>query len=317
MGLCWYSPVMSMTENDSQNPASLPDPVTASATARSATPSPPAASPSAARDAEQVARRAAGEAAAELVEPGMVLGLGTGDTAAYAIRAIAARAQAFPKLAGSGGELGGLRCVATSRRSAELAVQLGLTVIELDSLTPAAAGPAALAGASSGHGPMTEPQGQPIALTIDGADELDPQLQLVKGAGGALLFEKLVAQSSRRLVVIADPSKRVTRIGEKRLVPVEIVAVGSRHTRSRILALPGVLAATLRSAGQTPYRTDGGNLILDVQIDPQAVAHATQLHAQLKALCGVIETGLFCTEAQLALIGNPDGSVTRLVRPAS
>jgi ribose 5-phosphate isomerase A len=243
----------------------------------------------------------------------MVLGLGTGDTAAYAIRAIAARAQAFPKSAG-GGTLGGLRCVATSRRSAELAVQLGLTVIELDEIAPAGEPGAAGSGVSAGA--VAQPLVQPIDLTIDGADELDPQLQLIKGAGGALLFEKLVAQSSKRMVVIADPSKRVTHIGEKRLLPIEIVAVGARHTRARILAVTGVVAATLRGTAQAPYRTDGGNLILDVQLDPKTAGHATELHAQLKALCGVIETGLFCTEAQLALIGNPDGSVTRLERSA-
>jgi ribose 5-phosphate isomerase A len=253
------------------------------------------------REAEQRARRAAGEAAAELVEPGMVLGLGTGDTAAYAIRAIAARAKAAPdRYAGAGGALWGLRCIATSRRSAELATQVGLTLLELDELEP------------SSPGGTTE-AGPPIDLTIDGADEIDPQLQLVKGAGGALLFEKLVAQSSRRLLIIADPGKRVNHIGEKRLLPVEIVAVGSRHTAARILAVAGVRSATLRRTEAVPYRTDGGNLILDLQLEEGV--RATELHAQLKVLCGVIETGLFCTEATLAIVGNPDGSVTRLARP--
>ncbi len=274
-----YNPVMSVLENDSQNSAK--------------------------------SRRAAGEAAAALVEPGMVLGLGTGDTAAYAIRAIAERAKATPHtLSGSGsGALWGLRCVATSRRSAELAAQVGLTLIELDELEPYRAGSTSAAQQSvSGVSP-----GQPIDLTIDGADEIDPQLQLVKGAGGALLFEKLVAQSSRQLVVIADAAKCVTAIGEKRLLPVEIIAVGSRHTAARILAVKGVLAATLRRSGDAPYRSDGGNLILDLQLAPGI--HAATLHTQLKALCGVIETGLFCSEAALVLIGNPDGSVTRRTRP--
>ena len=250
------------------------------------------------KEGEQRARRAAGEAAAALVQSGMVVGLGTGDTAAYAIRAIAARTVQTGQSAGE--LLTGLICVATSRRSAELAAQLGLSLVELDDLDPTG-------GAQAGG-----PAQRPIDLTIDGADEIDPHLQLVKGAGGALLFEKLVAQSSKRLVIIADPSKCVTHLGEKRLLPVEVVSVGARHTRERILAVPGIRSATLRMSGEAPYRTDGGNLIYDVQLDSTAGGRATELHAQLKSLCGVIETGLFCREADHAIVGNPDGSVVRL-----
>lgn len=264
-------------------------------------PAPATVSAGADKEGEQRARRAAGEAAAALVQSGMVVGLGTGDTAAYAIRAIAARTvQAGQSAAGSGELLTGLTCVATSRRSAELAAQLGLSLVELDDLDPTG-------GATAGG-----PARRPIDLTIDGADEIDPHLQLVKGAGGALLFEKLVAQSSKRLVIIADPSKTVRHLGEKRLLPVEVVSVGSRHTRERILAVPGVCSATLRRNGEAPYRTDGGNLIYDVQLDPTAGSRATALHEQLKSLCGVIETGLFCREADHAIIGNPEGSVVRL-----
>src|SRR5438105_2789028 len=116
------------------------------------------------------ARQAAGEAAAALVEPGMLVGLGTGDSAARAIEALARR------------RLTGLRCVPTSRRSHKLAEQLGLPLLLLDDL----------------------PHGLPIDLVIDGADEIDPQLRLIKGGGGALLWEKLVAGSARRLVIVAD-----------------------------------------------------------------------------------------------------------------
>jgi ribose 5-phosphate isomerase A len=246
---------------------------------------------------EQKARQAAGEAAAALVQPGMVVGLGTGDTAAHAIRAIAARYQSGGASAARArpDALWDLRCVATSRRSAALASELGLPLVELDQL----AGPEAYGGRP------------PIDVTIDGADEIDPQLQLIKGAGGALLFEKLVAQSSQRLVVVADAQKQVGYIGEKRLLPVEVVTVGHRHTRGRILGVAGVRAATLRQSGETPYRTDGGNLIYDLQLESGPGAPpARALHADLKALCGVIETGLFCCEAERAIIGNPDGSVT-------
>ena len=269
------------------------------------------------KDAEQTARRAAGEAAAALVQSDMVVGLGTGDTAAYAIRAIAARHHGCKNETGRSVEAGvellrGLRCVATSRRSAELAAHLGLKLLELDDLDPTGAGPGAGQSADAGAAHSR----RPIDITIDGADEIDPHLQLIKGAGGALLFEKLVAQSSKRLVIIADPGKCVNHIGEKRLLPVEIVTLGSRHTRERILAVPGVISATLRRNGDAPYRTDDGNLILDVQLDVKAGIRAPELHTQLKSLCGVIETGLFCTEADHALIGNPDGTVTRLQHPS-
>jgi ribose 5-phosphate isomerase A len=155
----------------------------------------------------------------------------------------------------------------------------------------------------------------PIDLTIDGADEIDPQLQLIKGAGGALLFEKLVAQRSQQLIIIADPAKQVQVLGEKRLLPIEIVRFAAQHTLARIAMLPGIRTAALRQASQGIYITDGGNYILDVQLQPGVPAQP--LHNLLKSLTGVIETGLFCTEASSALIGQGDGSVTQLCKAAA
>lgn len=250
----------------------------------------------------QKGRKAAGAAAAELIEAGMVVGLGTGDTAAQFITALSERVKKG---------LFGLRCVATSLRSAELARKLGLPVMELDALS---LGPQA-----------TE---RPIDITVDGADEIDPALRLVKGAGGALLFEKLVARASKRLVIIADPQKLVPRIGDKRLLPVEVVAFGASHTLSRLRALPGVVAAVLRQSKsadqQGLYVTDGGNRIVDVKLatfggaadaqnqtkpKPEFELDAAALHAAMKALPGVIETGLFLTEATQVIIGKGDGRV--------
>jgi ribose 5-phosphate isomerase A len=253
-----------------------------------------AASPASARgdaDGRQRGRKAAGDAAAELVTPNMVVGLGTGDTASHFIRALAARVRAG---------LSGLRCVATSLRSAELARELGLPVMDLDEL-PLGGDCARL----------------PIDLTVDGADEIDPSLRLVKGAGGALLFEKLVARASRELVVVADPQKLVRRLGEKWLLPVEVVAFGARHTQCRLKALPGLSHAELRKndATKQPYITDGCNRIVDVRIDALAPVDPASLHAACKALPGVIETGLFLTEATRAFIGHSDGSVEVLHRP--
>jgi ribose 5-phosphate isomerase A len=229
---------------------------------------------------QTVARRAAAEAAVDLVRPGMTLGLGTGDTAAHAIRGIAAK------------KLPGLRCVATSRRSAELAAELGLPLLELDQIDPDSP--------------------PPIDLTIDGADEIDPALQLIKGGGGALLFEKLVAQASRQLVVIADEAKVVAQLGETRALPVEIVSFGARHTIERIARQPMVERVHIRLSadGASPYRTDSGHFIAEATLRPDTVCAA--LHLALKQLLGVVETGLFCHEASMALIGRPDGSVRTL-----
>lgn len=237
----------------------------------------------AAAEALQRARRAAGVAAAALVEPGMLVGLGTGDTAAHFIRALAARG------------LPGLRCVATSKRSAALAGELGLPLLDLDELSPEG--------------------GAPIDLTVDGADEIDPRLCLIKGAGGALLFEKLVAQASRRLVIIADRQKRVQRLGEQRLLPIEIVPFGARHTLERLRRSRVLLGAELRLAGDAPYRTDSGNLIVEARLAPtETIAQLYAVHAELKSLLGVIETGLFLHEAERAILGTPEGGIELLER---
>lgn len=235
---------------------------------------------------QTIARRAAAEAAVALVESGMTLGLGTGDTAAHAIRAIAAR------------QLSGLRCVATSSRSAVLARELGLPLFELDDIAP----------------PSEAEAPPPIDLTIDGTDEVDAQLQLIKGGGGALLFEKLVAQASRRMVVIADEDKVVARIGDKRALPIEIVSFGARHTFQRIVSLPMVSSAVVRTAGAgtEPFRTDSGHLIVDASLAPGG--SAIELHRSLKLLLGVVETGLFCHEASLVFIGSQNGTVRTIVR---
>ena len=224
------------------------------------------------------ARRAAGEAAAARVEAGMLVGLGTGDTAAHAIRALAARG------------LRGLRCVATSLRTAELAGSLGLSLIDLDAL----------------------PGEARLDLTIDGADEIDPELQLIKGGGGALLREKLVARASRTMIVIADASKQVPRLGTRWALPVELVPFAVPQTLERLRAACVTTPRLRQQADGAPARSDGGNAIADVPL-PLDLPVA-ELHRRLKLLPGVIETGLFLCEATLALIGQEDGSVTTLAR---
>ena len=218
-------------------------------------------------------KRAAGEAAAALVESGMVVGLGTGSTAAWFVKALGARSL-------------DITCVATSTATAELAASLGMTVAEL--------------------GDTRE-----IDLTVDGADEVGPGLALIKGAGGALLREKLVWEASRRCVVIADAAKSVTTLGKFPL-PIEVVAFGHKTTALRICdALSEFdigIAPRLRMKDGVPVRTDCGNLIYDAACgrieEPAALAFA------LKSVTGVVDHGLFLDLAELALIGTSDGVAT-------
>lgn len=221
-------------------------------------------------------KKAAGYAAAELAENGMVVGLGTGSTAAWFVRALAERRL-------------DIRCVPTSEATAELARSLDLTVIALEDVDE-------------------------VDLTVDGADEIGPDLALIKGAGAALLREKLVWEASRRCVVIAEAAKEVQALGAMPL-PIEVVAFGHKTTARRIARVlepfcPGAVPC-LRVKDGAPVRTDGGNLIYDATCgrieDPAALGRT------LKSLTGVVDHGLFLDLADLALVGRPEG-VVRLER---
>jgi ribose 5-phosphate isomerase A len=219
-------------------------------------------------------KQAAGQAACELVDDGMVVGLGTGSTAAWFVRALGARKP-------------DVRCVSTSEATADLARGFGLNLFDLDEVDE-------------------------IDLTVDGADEIGPGLSLIKGGGGALLREKLVWSASRTCVVIADQAKVVACLGRFPL-PIEVVPFGARRTVVRIeaaLALVGIQAVPrLRLRDGAPMRTDSGNLIYDAACetiaDPAALARA------LKAVTGVVEHGLFLGLATQALVGT-DNRVTQL-----
>ncbi|WP_395650940.1 ribose-5-phosphate isomerase RpiA [Brevundimonas sp.] len=216
-------------------------------------------------------KRLAGEAAALRVEPGMIVGLGTGSTAAWFVKALAARG------------LKDLRCVPTSEKTADLARELGLTLSTLDD-TPK------------------------IDLTVDGADEIGPGLTLIKGGGAALLREKLVWEASRSCIVIADAAKVVPVLGAFSL-PIEVVAFGHKTTANRIadvlldheIAMP----ARLRQADRALVRTDGGNLIYDAAC--KAIHDPVRLADDLKLITGVVEHGLFLDLADEAIIGLDSG----------
>jgi ribose 5-phosphate isomerase A len=225
-------------------------------------------------------KHAAAEAATALVdESTFVIGLGSGSTAEHFVRALPAR------LAAAG--LANRTCVATSSTTAALAREVGLTLTELDQVGS-------------------------IDLTVDGADELGPELACIKGAGGALLREKLVWEASRRCVVIADASKRVAMLGRFPL-SIEVVKFAHATILRRIvagLADCGVAAAPrLRlTADGAPYVTDNGNLIYDAPCG--AILDPPGVEAALKSITGVVEHGLFLGLAERALIGTDEGVVT-------
>jgi ribose 5-phosphate isomerase A len=217
-------------------------------------------------------KKAAGEAAARLVEAGMTVGLGTGSTAAHFVRALAAL--------GFAGD-----CVSTSLGTAELAVSLGLKVIELD-------------------------EAKRIDLTVDGADEIGPGLSLIKGGGAALLREKLVWEASERCVVIADAAKPVATLGKFPL-PIEVIPFGHKRTQLRICDVLAEfdigIGPRLRAKDGVPVRTDSGNLLYDAPCG--RIAEPAGLGAALKSLTGVVDHGLFLDLAEEALVGTPDGVV--------
>ena len=218
-------------------------------------------------------KRAVGEAAAALIESGMIVGLGTGSTAAWFVKALGARNL-------------DIRGVPTSEATATLARHVGIDLVELDAA------------------------GQ-VDLTVDGADEIGPQLALIKGAGAALVREKLVWEASKRCIVIADSAKRVPLLGRCPL-PIEVIAFGHETTLRRIvggLADAGLATLpVLRQLNGVAVQTDGRNLIYDATcgaiIDPAAV------EAALKSITGVVDHGLFLGLAERALIGTDDGVVT-------
>jgi ribose 5-phosphate isomerase A len=214
-----------------------------------------------------------GKEAARLVEDDMLVGLGTGSTANAFIAALGERVRQGLRLRGA---------VSSSHASQELAASFGVPVTTLDA----------------------HPE---LDLYVDGADEVDPQLQLLKGAGGALLREKVVATSSRRFVVIADVTKQVEKLGSKFPVPVETVPFAVEPVRLRLQ----VLGATphVRQIGGKTFMTENGNIILDC-VFPGGITNPEELDARLHAIVGVVETGLFLHLAAQVLVGGPEGLIT-------
>jgi ribose 5-phosphate isomerase A len=223
----------------------------------------------------ELAKRAAAARALEIVEPGMRLGLGTGSTAAW-----------FVRLLGEQVAREGFRVttVATSARTAEQARKLGIPLVELG---------------EAGW----------LDLTVDGTDEFDPKLNLIKGGGGALLREKIVANASDRMIVIADDTKEVPTLGAFPL-PVEIVQFGWEVTRDiveEMLEGADVLGreVRLRMNRDQPFVTDGGNYVLDLHL--KRINNPPALSLLINQVPGVVENGLFIDTADIVILGRPSG----------
>jgi ribose 5-phosphate isomerase A len=233
--------------------------------------------PSGTLDERDLLKRAAAEAAVELVEDGMVVGLGTGSTAAFAIEALARRHRQGLRFVG----------IPTSERTA--------------------------AQASSANIPLTSfSTHRRIDLTIDGADEVERgSLNLIKGLGGALLREKIVAAASRRLAIVVDGAKLVDRLGTRTPVPVEVVGFGLEATKATLEELGAGARLRVTPAGE-PFVTDSGNRILDLSFG--AIAHPARLEERIRRVVGVVESGLFVGRADTVFAADAAG-VHRLDSP--
>lgn len=213
-------------------------------------------------------KQLAGEYAANFVNDGMKIGLGTGSTVYWTIQKLGERVK----------EGLSFQVVPTSKETEALAQQLNIPLISLNDV-------------------------QSLDLTIDGADEIDSNLQLIKGGGGALLREKIVASSSKELIIIADESKLVTHLGTFPL-PIEIIPFSWKQTENKIQSLG--CQTTLSLKNNETYITDNNNMIIDC-IFPNHISNPVHLHTQLKMITGVVETGLFISMTSTAIIGTKNG----------
>jgi ribose 5-phosphate isomerase A len=217
-------------------------------------------------------KQLAARAAVQLVESGSIVGLGSGSTANCAIRLLGERVRQGLKIVG----------IPTSQKTKQLAEQLGIPLSTLDE----------------------QPR---IDIDIDGADEIDPNLNLIKGGGGALLREKIIASASRRFIVIAESAKQVAHLGKFPL-PVEVIPFAEPVIKPRIEAL-GAQVKLRRYAYDNPFVTDEGHHILDCSFGQ--IANPAALSKQLHSIAGVVEHGLFIGMAEMAFIGK-DGTVIQL-----
>lgn len=217
-------------------------------------------------------KRRAGERAVDYVEDGNLVGLGTGSTTLFAIKEIGRRVQEGLKVTG----------VPTSKKSEQLALQLGIPLTDLNTVD---------------H----------LDVVIDGADEIDPAFNMIKGGGGALTREKLVAISATRRVFVVDPPKLVEQLGGIYPLPIEVLPFAWKLSARLLTELGGTLQ--LREADGKVYETDNGNYILDCRFG--LIANPAELEQKIKLLPGVVECGLFIGIAQTLIVGFEEGVEVR------
>lgn len=220
-------------------------------------------------------KRAAALKSVEFVQDGMVVGLGTGSTAKHMVMALGEKVRAGMKLRG----------IPTSQETATLAKQVGITLIDSDNRWV-------------------------IDVAIDGADQVDPQFNLIKGGGGALLKEKIVAASAKRFIVLVDHTKRVPVLGGSFPLPIEVVPFGWGSTAREIASLTGSKVALRQRNGET-FRTEAGHYILDVHL--ARIDNPRELEVQLNQIPGIVETGLFVGRTDLLIVGTPEAVETHCV----
>lgn len=223
--------------------------------------------------AQNTWKQMAGTASVQFIEDGMVIGLGTGSTATYMVQALAQRIAKGLHIVGA---------VPSSQATHDLASSLGIPITDLDTHSE-------------------------LDLYIDGADEVDPQLNLLKGAGGALVREKVIATAARRFIAIADVNKLVERLVTRFPVPVEVVPFAITPVHKHLESLGAIV--TMRKVAGQPFITDNHNMILDCAF-PEGIADPHALNEQIIHIVGVIETGLFLNMAERVLVGSPDGVKT-------
>jgi len=213
---------------------------------------------------------AAEKAVDEFVKDGMTVGLGTGSTAYYVIKRVG-------ELVKNGYKL---KCVATSVQTENIAKECNIDIVDLDDVD---------------H----------IDVTIDGADEVDPKMQLIKGLGGALLREKIVASASLTEVIVIDDSKLVEKLGTKCPLPIEVLMFG--HGKTKVMLEKQGCVAVLRMKDGEPFVTDGGNYIYDCGFG--GIDNPFFLESRLNVIPGVVDNGLFLNTANVVIISSPDGTV--------
>ena len=213
-------------------------------------------------------KQMAAEKAVEEIHPGAIVGLGTGSTVYYVLLALGEKVRDGLNITG----------IATSKQTETISAKQGI--------------------------PLSTLAERPVIdLTIDGADEIDPSLNLIKGGGGALVREKIIAHASKRLVIVADESKLVSVLGTTFALPVEVLQFGWEATQTAINNICG--KSTMRYSGEKPFLSDNGNYILDCRFD--MIRQPAQIELQLNNLPGVVENGLFVSRADKAIIGTTSG----------